>query len=200
MNDDSRTTPKILVVDLETTGLESTKHSIVEFGAVWLTGEEGEFHMDCRIWRGAHLDPRALGVNGLSPDRCQNPALPDESDAILEFLQWLGPQPVMLAGLNPSFDRNFLHAAMRRASNGAMVASGDLFPHRTLDLHTLAVSYAIAKGDPIPSRGFYTDEIYAILDLPPEPKPHRALVGARREAEALRILLGLPEFMESMND
>lgn len=190
--------PKIIVVDLETTTLDANKGSILQFGAVWLSGGEGEFEMDCRMWDGAVIDPKSLEINGLSQERCCNPALPTEGEVIAEFLRWLGPQPVMLAGINPSFDRAFLHAAMRRAAGGRNVHKTELFPHRQLDLHSLTVSYAIAKGEPVPSRGFYTDEIYAVLDLDPEPKPHVAIVGARKEAEALRILLNLPEATEPL--
>lgn len=200
MNDDEdsqRTDPRILVVDLETTGLNAERHSIVQVGAVWISGAEGEFSMDCRMHDAAAWTEEAAAVNGLSEARCTDPKLPTESEAIAELLRWIhesagmagDPSPVMLAGLNPSFDRAFIHACLKRSG----AANQRPFPHRVLDLHTLAVCYAIARGEPVPSRGYYTDEIYALLDLPPEPRPHCAIVGARREAEAMRMLLGIPE-------
>jgi len=189
----TRTEPRILVVDLETSSLDARRGSILEIGAAWLLGGgEGEFHMECRAWEGAELDPESLRVNGCSLARCANPSLPTEAEALAEFRIWVGDEPFILAGLNPSHDRAFLHEALRR-SVGRFVK---WIPHRCLDLHTLAVAYAVAQGLPIPSRGYYTDEIYAILDLPEEPKPHSAIVGARKEAEALRMLLSLPEIAE----
>ena len=184
--------PRILCVDVETTGLISERHSILQIGAVWLTGEPGEFALDCRAWDGAELDPKALEINGCSPERCFDHDYPSETDAVMTFARWTGllldagPQPVMLAGMTPSYDRGFIHSALRRAGR-----RGLLFPHRVIDLHTLAVQYAMSQCKPVPPRGYYTDEIYALLDLPAEPRPHVALTGARRQAEALHKLLYL---------
>lgn len=194
MNDDERTEPRILVVDLETTGLDARKHSILQIGAVWLTGGEGEFSLNCRRAADTLIDPKAMEINGLSPERADDPSLPEEGEAVKQFLTWLGPLPCILAGLNPSFDRAFLQEAQYRKTFTSQAVRR--FPHRVLDLHSLAVSYALAKGDPIPSRGYYTDEIYAVLGLPPEPKPHVTITGARREAEALRMLMGIPELSD----
>lgn len=186
--------PFILVVDLETTGTDAKKHSILQFGAVWLCGAEGEVELDCRIWDGAEIQPRALEVNGCSEARCTNPALMSESEALAQFFAWIKlhtddpEQPFILAGLNPSFDRAFLMQAWLRS--GRPIKAFPI-PHRTLDLHSLALTYALALDSPIPSRGLYTDEIYAVLDLPPEPKPHTALTGARRETDALHKLMAL---------
>lgn len=189
-----RTEPFILVVDLETTGTDARKNSIIQFGAVWLSGAEGEIELDCRVWEGAEIHPRALEVNGCSESRCLNPSLMTESEALIQFFQWIAmqtgglDQPFMLAGLNPNFDRSFLMQAWIRAGRSVKT-----FPikHRTIDLHTLAVCYALATDCIIPSRGLYTDEIYAVLDMPPEPRPHTAITGARMEADALHKLLAL---------
>lgn len=193
---DDRTEPFILVVDLETTGTDARKNSIIQFGAVWISGAAGEIELDCRIWDGAEIVQKALERNGCSEARCRNPALMTEAEALDQFFTWCfmftgsDDQPFMLAGLNPSFDRAFLMKAWIRAGHRS-----EDFPirHRTLDLHTLAVSYAFACDCIVPSRGLYTDEIYGVLDMPPEPKPHRAIVGARMEAQAMRRLLLLPD-------
>lgn len=202
MNDDERTEPRILVVDLETTGLNARVHSIHQIGAVWLTGGVGEFSMDCRIWPGAAIDPEALSISGRTLEQITDPSLPLEGDAVKALLDWAdvecgpgGKLLMLLAGLNPSFDRAFLHEAQLRPSSPKVMARR--FPHRVLDLHSLAISYAIGRGEPVPSRGYSTDEIYSVLDMQPEPRPHVAIVGARMEAEALRVLLGLPELAEA---
>lgn len=189
-----RTEPFILVVDLETTGTDANKNSILQFGAVWISGSEGEIELDCRIWDGAEIVARALEVNGCSDARCRNPSLMTESEALQQFFTWIfmhtgaSDQPFILAGLNPSFDRSFLLKAWIRA--GLSIRAFPI-PHRTIDLHSLTVSYALATDCIIPSRGLYTDEIYAVLDMPPEPKPHTAITGARMEADALHKLLAL---------
>ena len=185
--------PLILVVDLETTSLDSKRGSILQIGAVWLMGTEGEITFDCRMWEGAEIQPKALERNGCTEARCMNPALMTESEALVQFFKWIkatsssdGEVSFMLAGLNPFFDRGFLLQAWVRAG-----MSKATFPirHRLLDLHSMAVEHALKIGEPVPSRGFYTDEIYALLDMPPEPKPHTALTGARMEADAIHQLL-----------
>jgi DNA polymerase III epsilon subunit-like protein len=196
--ENERVEARILVVDVETTGLQAREHSLLEIAAVWLTGGGGAasvgevFHRECRIWPGAAIDPEALRINGASYERCRDPKLPSEGEVVLEFLQWVGDEPVLLAGLNPSLDRAFIRSAYWRRTGRTL----ETFSFRNLDLHSLVVSYALARGEPVPSRGFQTDEIYAVLGLPAEPKPHIAINGARKEAEALRMLLGIPELME----
>lgn len=185
--------PHILVVDLETTSLDAKRGSILQIGAVWLSGAEGEIELNCRAWDGAELQAKALECNGCSEARCLNPALMKEGEALAQFFKWIratggleSDVAFMLAGLNPFFDRGFLLQAWVRAG----LRKAD-FPirHRLFDLHSLAVEYALKTGEPVPSRGFYTDEIYALLDMPEEPKPHTALTGARMEADAIHKLL-----------
>jgi DNA polymerase III epsilon subunit-like protein len=195
--------PRVLVVDLETTALDERRGSILQIGACWLMSEPEdpelqEFEIDCRAYDGAEIDVEALEVNGCSEARVWNPSLPTESEAIELFLAWLWKccgvgSTIILAGLNPSFDLRWLNAARKRAGE----AGKSPFPHRTIDLHTLAISYAIAAEKEIPAKGFVTDDIYRLLDLPPEPRPHVAIQGARAESEALRILLGLPNMFDT---
>lgn len=191
---------RILVLDLETSGLNANACSILQIGAVWLLGGPDyedcqEYSGDCRAFIGAVIEPKALEVNGMSEARVHNPILPTEAEALADFFTWLnlcvGDGPIIMAGLNPSFDRAFINAASFRAGLGRT-----RFPHRSIDLHTLAVAHALAAGKPIPAKGFYTDEIYELLALPPEPRPHVAIAGARAEAEALRVLLGLPSLLD----
>lgn len=194
LSSSERSDPFILVVDLETTGTDARRHSIIQFGAVWLSGAEGEIEIDCRAFDGAELHPKALEVNGASEARCLNPMLMTESEAVEQFFAWIkmstgdDDQPFILAGLNPSMDRAFLMQAWLRAK---LPIRRFPIPHRTIDLHTLAITLALGTDSIVPSRGLYTDEMYAVLDLPPEPKPHTALTGARREADALHRLMPL---------
>ncbi len=189
--------PQILVVDVETTGTQAHLHGIVEIGAVWLSGpcEGSEFMVRCLPRAGARINPEAIAINGC--DWLESRDVFSEADAIDCFLDWVKVEtPVVLAGMNPYFDLQFLRAAFDYSwEQQPHLKPKFPFPHRTLDLHSLAVSYALARGVQIPEKGFYTDAILELLGLPPEPKPHRAIQGARAEAEALRILLGLPNVL-----
>jgi DNA polymerase III epsilon subunit-like protein len=190
--------PPILVVDVETTGLDTKRCGLVEIGAVWLTGqrENEEFDRKCRPWEGAVIEPGALEVNGC--DWVLDPTVAPESVAIDAFLDWVGEGPVLMAGMNPRFDLEFLRAAFNRSWAEARMKSVKPefpFPHRTIDLHTLAVTYAIANEASFTGKGLNTDHIMELLGLPVEPRPHRAIQGARCAAEALRILFGIPSLI-----
>ncbi len=190
-----RTELRILVVDLETSSLNARAGGILEIGATWLMGgRDDNFTLRVRLRDGAEWDPESEARHGITLAEASDLSLPTEREAICAFVAWIGNEPVLLAGLNPSFDRAWTHEALRRAGSLAPLAS--IFPHRVIDLHTLAISYALAKGTPIPPRGFYTDAIYQVLGMPEEPKPHRAVSGALWEAEALRMLLGIPGLTE----
>lgn len=192
--------PLILVVDIETTSARPQWGGIVEIGAHWLTGprEGSEFEIKCRPPFTVEIQEKALEVNGC--DWLNDMTVPPESEAIERFLEWVGgcgENPVLLAGNNPRFDWEFLQAALARRNLGFCVEENEgllklPFPHRQLDLHTLAIASALANSYPCTGNGLYTDAILGMLNLPPEPKPHRALCGARSEAEAFRLLLGLP--------
>jgi hypothetical protein len=192
-NEAERAGVRILVVDIETSSLNAEKGSILEIGAAWLLGDEkvDHFHRRCRVWDGAEWDPESEAKHGITLAEASDPSLPTEAQAVNEFVAWIGKLPVLLAGLNPSHDRAFTHAARRRAGQSTKV-----FPHRVVDLHSMAVEYALAKGVAVPDKGFYTDEIYELLGMPAEPKPHRATNGVMWELEALRMLMGIPGITE----
>jgi DNA polymerase III epsilon subunit-like protein len=196
--------PPILVVDVETTGLDLKAAGLVEIGAVWLTGprENEEFEIKCRPWQGAIIEQRALEVNGC--DWLNDPTVAPECAAMHSFLEWVGFGPVLLAGHNPRYDWEMLKASRDRLYSPALgvIVAGEPpefpFPHRTIDVHSLAVCYAIAAGEEVTGKGIYMDRILSMLGLPEEPKPHRAIRGARAEAEALRVLFGMPNILRDI--
>ena len=180
-----------IVVDAETTGTNEDICSLIELGAVDLaTGDE--FFEECQAFEGAFIDPAALKVNGATPERVFSQRFQPESSLIRNFTHWVlahgGPRQ-MLKGQNPSFDRDFVSAARKRAGYD-MRHENRLFSTRTVDMQTLAVGHAFAAGLPVPESGFNTDQVYELIGMQPEPKPHNGLTGARMEAVALSRLLG----------
>lgn len=201
---------RVVVVDLETSGLIPGTHAILEIGAVTLKPDSNPcytFHRDVRREWWQEWDPKAAEVHGLAKETAMNHRdRVTDSVAVEDFLDWLDDVVVagiegraVLAGMNPRFDREFLAQVAGRLDLGARFDG--LVSHRTIDLHTLAVSAFWRNLDYEPAlfpRGLdsiNTDVIYGLLGMGPEPKPHRALEGARREAAAIRSLLlgGLSE-------
>jgi DNA polymerase III epsilon subunit-like protein len=189
----------MIIVDVEASGTEHDKHSIVSIGAVDFDHPENRFYQECRIWEGAHIMEGALEVNGFTAQQITDPSKKSEGDIVAEFLEWsFSMSDRTLVGQNVSFDRNFLKAAAERAK-----LSFDL-PYRTLDTHTMCWMHMIKAGkippiDPQHKRSLLDlDAILNYCGIAEEPHPHNALTGAMCHAEvASRLLYSkklLPEF------
>lgn len=178
----------MIVVDVETTGIDPKRHSIVSIGAVDFSNPENQFYQECRIWDGAEIDEEALKINGFSEEDIKSHDKITEKELINNFLQWIeniGDKTI--AGENPSFDRDFLKFSAER--NGIKWPLG----YRTVDLHTLCYTHQLKRGINPPIKNgksdLNTDKILEYVGLPAEPKPHNALIGAKMEAEAFSRLI-----------
>jgi DNA polymerase III epsilon subunit-like protein len=190
----------MLVVDVEASGVEAHKHSIVSLGALDLMNPTNRFYMECRVWDGAHISDEALEVNGFTKAQITDPSKPSEADLVHAFLKWSeNLSNRTIAGQNPSFDRDFVKYACERAGHTAWP-----FAHRTIDTHTLAYMHMVNRGlvppiDPVHHRSALNlDAVLNYCGIPEEPQPHNALTGALSHAEVIaRLLYGrklLPEF------
>lgn len=180
----------MIIVDVETTGTNSEKHSIISIGAVDFDHPKDQFYRECRVWDGAHVEPAAMVVNGMTDEQIRDPQKPEEGEAVREFFAWLETRDnVLIVGHNPMFDLGFLQAAAARHHIDFTIA------HRSLDLHTLAYMHMVQNGVTPPVKNkksdLNSDTVATYVGIPAEPKPHNALNGAIWEAEALsRLLFG----------
>jgi DNA polymerase III epsilon subunit-like protein len=189
----------MLILDVEASGTEYHKHSIVSIGAVDFANPERQFYGECKIWPGAHINPDALQVCGFSEAEVTDESKKTEAELITEFLEWtqeMGDRTI--TGQNPSFDRDFTKAAAERAGIAWDLA------YRTLDTHTMCWVHIINRGDKPPideqhrRSALNLDAVLNYCGIPEEPQPHNALTGALSHAEVTsRLLYGkklLPEF------
>ncbi len=189
----------MLVVDIEASGVDPHKHSIVSIGALDLSNPEHRFYGECRVWDGAHIMDDALAVNGFTLEQVTDSTKMTEAELVTRFLEWsqhLADRTI--TGQNPSFDRDFLRVGAGRAG-----ISWDL-AHRTIDTHTLCFMHMVMRGLPAPideqhrRSSLDLDAVLNYCGIPSEPEPHNALTGALCHAEvAQRLLYGkklLPEF------
>ena len=197
----------MLVVDIETTGRDPSKHSIASIGALELISagdhfEIGrEFYQECRIWKKAEVVSTALEVNGFTESQLRDPSKPSLQRTIRHFITYAQScQDQIFAGSNMgSFDALFLQASAQRYE---IVWPFGNSGYRTVELHTSGVEHHLRRGLPIPLKeglsALSTDAIFEYVGLLPEPKPHHALTGAKMEAEAFsRLIYGknvLPEY------
>ncbi len=189
----------MLILDIEASGTEYDKHSIVSIGAVDFDDPTNRFYGECKIWSGAGIMDGALEVNGFTREEIIDESKQTEGELVRAFLEW--SQHISdrtLTGQNVSFDRDFVRAACEREG-----ISYDL-AYRTLDTHTLCWMHIVKQGNQPPideqhrRSALNLDAVLNYCGIPEEPHPHNALTGALCHAEVVsRLLYGkklLPEF------
>lgn len=188
----------MLIIDVEASGTEAHKHSIVSVGALDFSNPSNRFYEECRVWDGAHIMDEALAVNGFTKEQITDPKKQSEADLVRAFLQWAdGLDERTFAGQNVSFDRDFIKYGAERAGHTDWP-----FAFRTIDTHTLCYMHMINRGmkPPVMKRrsALDLDAVLNYCGIPKEPEPHNALTGALSHAEVVsRLLYGrklLPEF------
>ena len=187
----------MIVVDVETSGVNAKKHSIVSLGAIDFFNPSNTFYEECRIWDGAHIMNEAHGdmkpvqeINGLSPEQMMDPQKQTVGELIQHFKEWTTTcKDVVFAGHNPSFDVEFITDSIDRFNIEWSL------PRRTIDQHSICYAHMLAHGVEPPQRNgksfLNSDIVMEYVGIPTEPKPHIALNGALWEAEALsRLIFG----------
>ena len=186
----------MIVLDIETTGLDPRHHSIIEVGAIDFDCPGNYFNERCQIWDGAMIDMEALEINGLTIDGIQDKTILTQEELISRFITWTDQiEDKTIAGQNVDFDINFLNESSARCGLDFKLGN------RKVDQHSIVYAHFLKrKIKPPLSEGFsdlHSDFIMNYVGLPSEPKPHRAINGARFEAEALsRLLFGRGMFDE----
>ena len=187
----------MIVVDVETSGVDISKHSILSIGAVDFDTPERRFNEECRAWDGAHISEESLSINGYTKEQATDIKKQSPEELIKKFIAWAktcGEHTLM--GHNPGFDISFLQDTAKRFHVDWPLA------HRSFDLHTVCAMHMIKAGIELPVKNNRTDItsdfVMKYVGIPTEPKPHIAINGAVYEAEAFSRLLYdknlLPEF------
>lgn len=180
----------MIVIDIEASGTEYAKHSIVSIGALDFEHPENRFYKECCIWDGAHVMKEALLVNGFTEEEVIDATKETEGEVARMFMEWsehMGDRT--LAGQNVSFDRDFLKAACEREGIPWSLA------HRSIDTHTLCYMHMVTRGIPPPidpqhrRSALNLDAVLNYCGIAEEPKPHNALTGALSHAEVISRLL-----------
>jgi DNA polymerase III epsilon subunit-like protein len=191
----------MIVIDIEASGLNPNKHSILSIGAIDFSRPDRRFYGECRVWDGAHVMDEALAINGFTEEQINDASKISEAELITQFMEWTQEcTERTLVGQSVSFDRAFVVAACERAG-----IQCDL-PFRTLDTHTMCYMHMVKAGitpeiDPQHRRtNISLDVVLEYCGVPSEPRPHNALTGAMCHGEvASRLLFSqklLPEFQQ----
>jgi len=178
----------LIVVDIETSGLDIEKDQILSIGAVDLDNASRTFYEECRLLDGAKVSEEALRVTGFSLAMLTDKRKPILVAVLRNFLDWTsGCTERTLAGENPWFDIAFL----RRMSKEYGLAWQ--FGHRYVDLHSLSYVAHLRSGKlPPPQEGRSSvslDQTLQFVGLRPRDGVHNALTDAKLEAEAISRLV-----------
>lgn len=179
----------LVFLDLETTGLNPWEHGIIEIGAVKPDGQTIEIR--CSPRAGASIDDEALAVNGSSRVEILARTIPC-FQALRSLAQWLGEPPEgmswIIAGKNPRFDYDFLRWVWNHYVSEINFTDFPEMPfgHRVFDLHSLVYAWAIARGWNLTDN---INDIYELLGIHKEPRPHHALQGAEHARAAFAKMI-----------
>lgn len=166
----------ILIIDVETTGLDPVKHSCIEIGAVRLDKDLNalnEWSSLLSPWEGSEFLKEALAVHKISVQEIMESRPLDE--VIKEFDKWIrseGPTPI-LSGWNVWFDVAFLRDLYKRANISWP------FSHHYLDVQSLMFFFSGIQELPLNE---------AVQRWIGEKQTHRALDDAKHTAQILRLL------------
>src|ERR1017187_4498718 len=181
----------LLILDLETTGLDPAIHDVLEIGAVLChqrtSAIQSTFQVKIEPWRLELAQPKALEVNGYTPERWQFAVR--RREAWTSFFDF-GRNAIM-SSWNAHFELGFIqppiHSYFPHNNDDDLKRFGP-FDRHLIDLPSIA--WAVLG----PQAKLGKDYIAAALGLPPEPKPHGALTGALHASsilKALRFHIGL---------
>jgi DNA polymerase III epsilon subunit-like protein len=193
----------MIVVDVETTGLDEKRHSLIEIGAIDFYRPDDRFFVSCQAKPNCEINDIALKINGHTKEDVYDSSKPSQLEAITHFDDWLGKiifREITIVGENPAFDLKFINQVY--ADHHMKSPLG----HRSIDLHTTALNHLLMRGEEIPIKesgrisSIDSDWIMKYVGIPTEPKPHTGLNGAIWEAEAYsRLIFGknlLEEFQK----
>ena len=178
----------MIVIDVETSGIDPNKSSIVSIGAVDFENPGNTFYGECKVFDEAEIHPKALEVNGFTLNQLTDKNKKSDSELIKSFFSWIASiNDKTIASHNIWFDYSFLKSTAERA--GITIQFG----YRCVDLHSIAFNHFAKSNLKIPlknnSSHLTSEFIFNYVGLTNEPVPHNALTGAKMAAESFSRLI-----------
>ena len=183
-------------LDTETSGLNPTKHCILEIAFKIIDIESGELKINyCSVvaqttanWEKA--DPMSLAINGFTWNEVSKgkplKTVAAETITALSQVDIRNENGVFICQ-NPSFDRAFFSQLIDPDLQEALH-----WPYHWLDLASMYWAININK-DPSPwVTGISKDNISQVQGLPTEAKPHRAMNGVDHLIACYEAVVGFP--------
>ena len=205
----------MIVLDIETSGLDTGKCGIWQIGAIDLETRE-EFLEEGRIDEEDKVEEGALRVTGKTEEELRNEKKQSQKQLILNFLEWVKNfQTKIIIGQNIGFDMMFMQTKCIRY--GIQKELRETIGSKGLDTYTIAqIKHLEKKGNySLKENGVGDMSLGKVLEfcglvdnrmelsgtkVVKKGTPHNALEDCKLEAEAFsRLIFGknlLPEFKE----
>ena len=179
----------LISIDVETTGLDPERHSIISIGAVNFLNTE-QFESENLLRHGAEIDGYALTINGESEFLLRsrdNMLYYTEYECLLNLIAFCDKtNSFTIIGKNPNFDRNFLLSIWKRQGR---LEKEFPFTYRVINWADMAIPFMLRGGYQIPDGGISSDAFSAYLGLEEEIKPHIAINGANHNKRCVHGIL-----------
>ena len=170
-----RTTSDILIIDVETTGIDCNKHACIELGAMLLDRDLNpirEYSTFITPWEGAEIQSEAMAVNGITPAELER--APSVSEVVEQFHCIFQPdqRKLFISGWNVWFDVGFLKAMYGRAGRDWP------FRSRMLDMQSIVTFHSQITP---------RSQAETVKQFLNEAQAHRALDDVRQVAKLLKL-------------
>ncbi|HLC58424.1 MAG TPA: 3'-5' exonuclease [Candidatus Nanoarchaeia archaeon] len=178
----------MIVIDLEMSGLDFKKNSILSIGALDFNNSKNTFYGECTLRKGTKIDDKAIAVCGFTRKQIKENKKSCEK-LLKEFLEWTDKiSDKTLAGHNVHFDIAFLQ------ENFKIYKLKWDFGHRIVDLHSVFYFNFMKGKVKIPIKYYHSalnlDFIIDYFKLKKREGTHNALEDAQLTAQAFSKLLG----------
>ena len=195
----------MIVLDIETSGLNYEKCGIWQIGALELEHPENIFFEEARIDDGDVTENSALVVIGKTENELRNSGKQSQKQLLQHFLEWVSYIQIKnCICQNPQFDLVFIRT---KAKKFGFSAHDLLVPYKAFDPHSIAsVRYFFLHGNFLIDKEKSAMNLTKILEfcglsdsrisinnsvIEIEGSPHNALEDARLTAECFsRIVYG----------
>jgi DNA polymerase III epsilon subunit-like protein len=79
----------MIVLDIETTGLDPAEHGIVSVGAVEFEAPENQFYEECHVSEDVPIEQEAVDVNGFSREAMRDASKQTVGSLLEGLLDWI---------------------------------------------------------------------------------------------------------------
>lgn len=190
----------MIVVDIETSGLDCQKCGIWQIGALDFYNPSDIFLEEARIDEEDIVEEGAMKICGLKKEQYKDKSKQSQKQLLIRFFKWTEDKKIKtIICQNPQFDWSFI--TLKANKYGLKVP----FHHRTLDLHSIAaLRYFQVNSKFLIKEGHSDMGLSTILKfcgvedprikldgntLLKKGKPHNALEDCKLEAECFSRLI-----------